>query len=85
MAEVLSYGVTVGLTVIVGVAPPTVAVAIGVPTVAVEITLVGLLTGGRRVGVIDAIGVGVHIGVTGSSVGGGQICSRTVNWWQSSP
>ena len=62
-----------------GVAPPTVTVAIGVPTVAVEIALVGLLRGGLRVGVIDATGVGVHIGVTGSSVGGGQICSLTVN------
>lgn len=80
------YGVAVGLIVIVGVAVSPVAVAIGLPDVAV-VTLVGLLTGGIRLGVMDVTGVnaGVQVGVTGSSVGGGQICSRTVNWWQSLP
>jgi len=81
----LFYGVTVGLTVIVGVASPTVAVAIGLPVVGVEVALVGVLTGDARVGVRDVTGVnvGVHVGVVGSGGGGGQVCSLTVNWWQS--
>lgn len=78
----LSYGVAVGLTVKVGVALPRVGVAIGVPAVPV---LVGLITGGMRVGVMDTTGgnVAVQVGVIGSAVGGGQTCSLTVNWWQS--
>jgi hypothetical protein len=77
----LSYGVTVGLIVIVGVALPGVDVAIGLPIVAVEVALVGLITGGVRVGVRDITGVnvGVHVGVMGLAVGGGQIWSLTVN------
>jgi hypothetical protein len=83
----LFYGVTVGLTVIVGVAPPKVAVAIGLPIVDVEVALVGVLTGGARVGVreVTGVNVGVHVGVMGSGGGGGQVCSLTVNWWQSLP
>jgi hypothetical protein len=78
----LIYGVTVGLTVIVGVGVPPLTVAIGLPAVTVEIALVGLLTGGRRIGVIDTTGVtvGVHVGVMESGVGGGQTCSLIINW-----
>lgn len=65
----------------VGVALPAVTVATDVPDVDVGIAPVGLLTGGVRVGVRDTAGVkvAVHVGVMESGVGGGQLCSLTVN------
>ena len=61
----------------VGVGLIIVGVEVGPPTVDVEVGLVGLLTGGVKVGVVDGVGVGVLVNVATAS--GGQVWSLTGN------
>lgn len=66
-------------------------VGVGLPAelsaIGVEVALVGLLTGGRRVGIVDDVGVkvGIPVGVAILDTGGGQVWSLIVNCRQSLP
>ena len=78
------YGVAVGLVVGVGV-ELIVGVEVGPLTVDVEVGLVGLLTGGVKVGIVDGVGVGVGVLVNVATGSGGQVWSLIGNCRQLLP